>query len=82
MSAGLPILSFLDGVPADVIRKHNCGMLYNDGGELVHCVTQLREDAVLRESMCAASTSVFSSTFTGDAVYSSFSEYLERLASS
>ncbi|MGQ7848572.1 glycosyltransferase family 4 protein [Granulosicoccus sp. 3-233] len=81
MNAGLPILSFLDGVPADVIREHNCGMLYDDGDELVRCVMRLKDDTVLRESMCEASRSVFASTFTANAVYGSFSDYLERLSS-
>ena len=81
MSAGLPILSYLDGVPADVIKQYKCGLLYDNGDELVSCIIQLRDDTELGESMREASRSVFASTFTADAVYGKFSEYLERVVS-
>lgn len=80
MSSGLPIVSYLDGVPADVINKYNCGLLYDNDEELLQHVMQLKDNAELRESLGKASRSVFSSTFTADSVYNAFSEYLERLS--
>jgi glycosyltransferase involved in cell wall biosynthesis len=79
MSAGLPIVSFLDGLPAKVIVENKMGMLYSNSNELIDIIMQLRSDKKLLANMSLASSKAFKEKFNSNSVYSGYSSYLERL---
>jgi glycosyltransferase involved in cell wall biosynthesis len=79
MSAGLPVLSYLDGLPGRVLTDNGCGLVYSSSEELVDHVLRLRDDPKFCDQMGKASRAAFESKFTAAAIYSSFSQYLESL---
>jgi glycosyltransferase involved in cell wall biosynthesis len=76
---GLPILSHLDGVPGEVIKKYKIGYVYSDEIELSSYIEKLLLDPVLRLSMSENAINLFKDKFDGNKVYKDFSKHLEMV---
>lgn len=79
LSAGLPVLSWLDGIPGQTIKNHNCGFVYNNADELIEQIIELLTNDTLRADMSRNAKKLFDSEFCGDIVYSKFATHLEHI---
>lgn len=81
-SAGLPVLTNLEGRVRELLKKNDCGYFYSHGaaGELADAVlSAIRDPATLaRRSQNAAA--LFASSFSADRIYADFASYLEEAA--
>ncbi|HEU4654947.1 MAG TPA: glycosyltransferase family 4 protein [Steroidobacteraceae bacterium] len=84
MAAGIPLVSSLEGESAQIIADERCGLHYRarDEQELVVALRKLLASCELRKQMGAAARTVFSRTFSADAVYGAMAEHVEQVASS
>ena len=82
MSAGLPVLSNIEGMLGALIRKHAVGALYRtaEPSSLVDAVARLVNDPGSMRSMEAASAELFSREFDAARVYANYSRYLQKVA--
>lgn len=83
LSAGLPIVSSLQGVLAKLLAEHNCGVTYRNGraDELATTLVELLDSRQLRQMSDNAQT-LFRSQFVADTVYSEMHTYLNDVAQS
>lgn len=79
LSAGLPIVSSVEGEMAAMVEKHGIGCNYNPGDSigLYRCIRRIVDDPSLHSCMSAAARCVFSRYFDADVLYSDYSAYLE-----
>jgi len=79
-SAGLPVISSLGGVLADLLAKHDCGVTYanESAEELARTLDGLTPADLARKSQNARR--LFSSSFVGEKVYCAMADYLEEVA--
>jgi glycosyltransferase involved in cell wall biosynthesis len=83
MSAGLPIVSCLQGMMADAIRDHGIGCLYEteDDAQLSRILCDLADDRSRLEAMAANSRRLFEERFVAERVFADFASHLEQIAS-
>ena len=83
MSAGLPVLSSLEGFTRDLLTEHDCGYFYSagDAGSLTKAVDALLADPDLRRRRSEAAASLFDARYSAERVYGELADYLETLAS-
>ena len=81
MSAGLAILSSLNGEGEQLIEKAQCGYTYSAGDveNLVNGVRILLDDDY-RKKMAKSSLATFEENYRAEKVYGEMSRYLERIA--
>lgn len=82
MSAGLPIVSSLEGEMAEIIARYHIGFTYpaGDASALLHLVRNLTGDATLRKQMSDNSRRVFNDVFSSDRIIKDYADHLEKLA--
>lgn len=80
MSAGIPILSSLEGETADLLQQHSMGMSYEADGatSLLQCLRTLCDDASLRKQMGQNGLKRFELEFDSSIVYANLVAYLEN----
>ncbi len=80
-SAGLPILSSLEGEMEEIIKEKEVGFSYRCGDVqgLYRHVLRLAEDAKLRNIMGANARKLFEERFSEKVVYSNYSDHIERI---
>lgn len=78
LSAGLPVVSSLDGVLKELLSSHNCGVTYENGNadDLVSVLTDLYERPELLKEMSENALSLFQEKFVAEKVYSNMINYL------
>lgn len=81
ISAGLPILSSLEGEMEDLISRHQLGFSYRAGDEeaLYGLVLRLADDPDLRERLGENARKAYRHHFDGRRVYRDFAEHCERI---
>ncbi len=82
MSAGLPILSCLEGEARELIEHHDIGLSYQAGSS-EHLAVRLQELAAgesLRARLAANANALFQERFNAEIVYRRYCEHLERCA--
>lgn len=81
LSAGLPILSPLEGEVRSLIIKHNVGLTYREksGEELFGCILELTNDQDLLRAMSANAKKLYDKEFTYYSVYGRLVSHLEKL---
>jgi len=81
LSAGLPILSTIDGELGRLLRERVCGIVYpiGDSAMLADVITTLHDNSALREEMARNCKRLFHERFEAERVYGELAEYLERL---
>ena len=82
MSAGLPVLSNIDGTLVGLIKKHGVGALYrsSEPSSIVDVIASLIDDPGTLQAMRTASAALFSREFDAATVYASYSRYLQKVA--
>jgi glycosyltransferase involved in cell wall biosynthesis len=80
MSAGLPVLSTIDGVLGQLISQHEIGVVCNepDAGTLAAEIARLVGDPERIARMGKAALQLFERDFDANVVYSGFSTYLQE----
>ena len=81
LSAGLPILSWLDGVPGRQILDNSCGFVYNDSGELIDYVILLVSDVSLRNEMSKNALDLYSEKYDAAVIYNDFAKHVASISS-
>lgn len=84
LSAGLPVVSSLEGALARLLREHGCGLTYANGDAraLAECLVLLRDDSAVRCAMSEAARQLFRTKFVADKVYAGMTRHLELIATS
>lgn len=82
LSAGLPVVSSLRGVLADVLLEHRCGLTYRNGepNDLVRKLSSCYDHPTFRAEMSENAACLFRQRFTAEAVYAEMQEYLLGIA--
>lgn len=79
-SAGLPVLSSIDGVLGNLLKKYNCGMVYGHSAEgLVECIVKLKNNPSLYKTLSQNARKLFEEKFSADRVYPAMVKYLEEV---
>jgi glycosyltransferase involved in cell wall biosynthesis len=81
LSAGLPLISSLEGEIADLIEKYRIGLNYRvgDSEDLYQCINKLATNDQLRQQMSKAAHSVFQKYGDADRIYDDYADYIEKL---
>jgi glycosyltransferase involved in cell wall biosynthesis len=82
LSAGLPIISSLEGEMEHVLEQYGVGYSYRcrDGGILFRHIVTLANDSALRQKMSAKARALFESRFRAEDIYRDFADHVERIA--
>jgi glycosyltransferase involved in cell wall biosynthesis len=81
LSAGLPLISSLEGEMAELINRYRIGLNYQPGDleGLYECIEILRKDSELRNKMSLNASQFFSEFGDADKIYVEYAEHIERL---
>ena len=77
LSSGIPVLSWLDGLPGQVLEQNHCGHIYNSGHELAGYVERLLMNPRKRAEMGRRALELFNREYDADIVYENFVNFLE-----
>lgn len=77
LSSGVPILSWLDGLPGQILEQHGCGYIYNSGRELADFLERLLHHPQEREAMGLRALELFNNEFDAHIVYEKYAIFLE-----
>lgn len=82
LSAGLPIISSLQGKLAQLLAEHDCGLTYrnNDANDLASSIMRLKNDPAALARMSANALNTYRLHFKAEDVYRRMGEYLEMIA--
>lgn len=82
LSAGLPIVSSLQGVLKELLAAHQCGVTYAEGDseELASVLMRLYDDPDRLQSMSQRASALFQERFVAEKVYGDMISYLESMA--
>ncbi|MEO1994802.1 MAG: glycosyltransferase family 4 protein [Planctomycetaceae bacterium] len=83
LSAGLPILSSLQGVLARLLNENDCGVTYRnrDVDQLITAIRSLANDQERLSQMSNNATQLYREQFVAERVYTRMQDYLVDLAS-
>lgn len=81
LSAGLPLISSLEGETADLINDHGMGLSYRPGDldGLCHAIESLLENQDLRDKMSANALAFFKEHGDADRIYAEYARHIENL---
>jgi glycosyltransferase involved in cell wall biosynthesis len=81
LSAGLPLVSSLEGEIADLIQRHRIGVNYKagDSEDLYQCINKLSGDTNLRNNMSQAASFFFREFGDADRIYDEYANHIEKL---
>jgi len=84
MSAGVPILTCLDGVLADTVRREGIGLVYRSGdpASLVAAVRAAQADRMQLVGMGSRARDLFDRCYRSDIVMEQYRQFILRLADS
>lgn len=79
LSAGLPIVSSLQGALQELLESNSCGRTYANGDAcaLANTLIELHDNADGRRRMAAQAQQLFRNQFMAENVYTAMSQYLE-----
>jgi glycosyltransferase involved in cell wall biosynthesis len=82
LSAGLPIVSSLQGVLASLLKENSCGVTYQNeqSGELAKALSSLYENPQQRLEMARNAKHLYQTEFVAENVYSKMQDYLVDIA--
>lgn len=82
LSAGLPLLSSVEGELETILKKHDAGFSYKpgDGDALMKHVMTLSEDEPLRRRQAENAGRLFRSTFVSNIVFKQYADHVEAMA--
>ena len=81
-SAGLPIISAVDGVLGRHLRQYNCGLIYSSGdpSDLVDKIMELYNNRSKCEKMSSNAQALYAEKFIAKKVYTEFAKKLEAIS--
>jgi len=81
LSAGLPLISSLEGEMAELIDRHKIGLNYLPGDleGLCHCMERLLDNPDLRKEMSQNALRFFEEHGDSDKIYDEYAGHIERL---
>lgn len=79
LSAGLPVVSSVNGAMGRLLRANDCGITYSGADELVSALLGLYRDPERRRRMSANAKDLYEREFVAETVYGRMAEYLESL---
>ncbi|HHQ2480330.1 TPA: glycosyltransferase family 4 protein [Bacillus cereus] len=84
MSAGLPILSSIDGYLKTILQDNNLGMTYEEGNpeSLVNHISYLYKKNDVLEEMSKNTKKIFESHYSSEKIYKEYVTYIEELINS
>lgn len=82
LSAGLPIVSGLQGELARLLREHDCGVNYSNGNatQLADILSDLASQPERLRTMSRNASALYQHQFVADRVYSEMADHLEHIA--
>lgn len=82
LSAGLPLISSLDGSLKELLATHNCGLSYKNGNaaELESLITVLLDHPERLAEMSKNALALYQERYVAETVYGNMCRYLEELA--
>lgn len=81
-SAGLPVLSSLDGTLGSLLTTYGCGWVYRDPDELASHLSGLCDSPDLLKAASSNAYTLYEQKFVAENVYAMLVNYLEELAGS
>ncbi len=84
LSAGLPVVSSLQGALAELLEQNDCGRTYPNGDSkaLAAMLADLYSRVDLRERLAFNARRLYASRFVAERVYADLAEYLRHVAQS
>jgi glycosyltransferase involved in cell wall biosynthesis len=81
LSAGLPVISSLEGEAAQILAECDAGLSYRCGDQqtLYDHISRLTHDSLLRERQARNARDLFERRFRSDVVYGKYADYLEKI---
>jgi glycosyltransferase involved in cell wall biosynthesis len=81
LSAGLPLISSLEGEMADLIEHHAMGLNYRPGDAegLYNCIQKLSTNSGLRSKMAANASRFYEEFGDADRIYAEYAEHVEKV---
>ncbi|EJR93391.1 hypothetical protein IKE_05882 [Bacillus cereus VD196] len=81
MSAGLPILSSIDGYLKTILQDYNAGVTYEDKDpeSLAHHISNLYKETATLEQMSKNIRKLFNSHYSSEKIYGEYVTYIEEL---
>jgi len=80
ITAGLPILSSIDGYLGQLLKTFDCGFVYKNGHDLAKLLILLSGDQSLHHRLCENTKRLFSEKFDPSVVYCAMRTCLETVA--
>lgn len=83
-SAGLPVISSLEGEIEQIIEKQQLGCNYRSGDAegLYHAVRKMASDKIQRDRLSSNALNFYNQHGDADKVYSNYAEYIEKIMES
>ena len=83
LSAGLPVVSSLQGVLSELLLQHDCGITYENGQaeQLADALVQLRGDPQRCRTMSTNAAALYRKQFVAENIYDAMADHLLRVAS-
>jgi glycosyltransferase involved in cell wall biosynthesis len=84
MSAGLPILTCLEGLLGDTVQREKIGLIYRTGDpeSLVAAVRAAQQDRARLSAMGTRAKSLFDESYRSEIVTEQYHQFIVRLAAS
>lgn len=81
-SAGLPVLSSLQGELKEMLAKNQCGLTYENQNidQLIEYIKRLKSNSDERQVMGARAKALYEKSFVAEKVYAEMVAHLERIA--
>ena len=82
LSAGLPVVSSLQGVLSDLFAETGAGRTYENrnSGQLAAILEEFDDDGHLLQAASSSALSLYRERFVAEKVYAEFQAYLEGIA--
>lgn len=80
MSAGLPVLSSVEGTLGRLLREEECGATYGSAEELAAILRRLSQDKSELERLSKNASALYKARFVAENVYGKMADYLEEMA--
>lgn len=81
LSAGLPVVSSLNGYLQVLLKENECGLTYRDGdaGNLVDALVNLYDDRLALHLMSQNAFALYKKKFVAEKIYEELIDYLEQV---
>jgi glycosyltransferase involved in cell wall biosynthesis len=81
MSAGLPVISSLEGVLEELLHTHKCGITYAHGDVdgLVSILRETYDNRSILHAMSENAYALFKKYYTAEKVYGEMCDYIESM---